>query len=65
MEQIKVEQNFLIAGKESHNIKYTPRHKINDINLDDRTQLKDIWEMACGVGDGKCAYCELLMWNRV
>lgn len=56
---------FLITGKESHNIKYTPRHKINDMSLDDRTRLKDIWKMGYGVEDCKCAYCELLMWNKV
>lgn len=43
---------------------YAKTQKYN-MDLDDRTRLKDIWKMGCGVRYGKCAYYELLMWNRV
>ena len=63
-EQVKKEQNFLIADKESHKIKYTPKHKINDMSSQERTWRNVMWEMGCGVECCKCAYYELLMWKQ-
>lgn len=56
---------FLIADKESHKPKHTPRHKNIDMSSQERMWQNVMWEMGCGVKDSKCAYYELLMWNRV
>ena len=40
---IKQDTEFVIDSKESHNIRYTPRHKINDMSLDERLWQNIIW----------------------